>query len=116
MYLTCELLFPVLFDTYWTYNKIQHDIKTTGKNLKEIERNRAKGDDVVDDLLGILQPGEEEESILDEHVELHMCLGVSYWPHTLLNLGPINLKSTNVMRNKNFHLWRIEIFTQESMI
>ena len=42
--------------------------------------NKIKVDDVVDDLLLILQHGEENESILDDHVELQIC-----WPHTLLN-------------------------------
>ena len=69
--------------------------------------SKIKEHDVVDDLLLILQLGEENESILDERVELHICLGVRYWQHTLLNFGRIIFKSTNFRRNNNFHLWRI---------
>ena len=58
-------------------------------------------DDIVDDLMLILQPGEENESILYENVELHICLGVRYWPYRPLNFDWIILKSTNFMRNKN---------------
>ena len=40
--------------------------------------NKIKEDGVVDDLLLIFQSGEKNESILGEHVELHICLGVRY--------------------------------------
>ena len=69
--------------------------------------NKIKEDDVVDDLLLIFPSGEKNESILGEHVELHICLGVRYRPHTLSNFGRIIFKSTNSMRNTNFHSWRI---------
>ena len=68
-----------------------------------------KEDGVVDDLLQTFQPGEENESILGEHVELHICLGVRYWLHTHLNFGRIIFKSTSSMRNKKLHSWRIGI-------
>ena len=97
MNLTCKLLFPLLFfNTYSTHNNIQYDIKA--------KKNKIKEDDVVDDLLLLLQPDEEKKSTLDDHVERHICLGVRYWPHTLLNFGRIVFKSTNFMRNMNFHL------------
>ena len=104
MNLTCKLLFPLLFfDTYSTYNNIQCETKATGKYLKEIEKEQNKGRWRCWWFTANTSTGEENKPILDDHAELHMFLGVRYWPHAILNFGRIIFKSTNFMINKNFY-------------